>query len=133
MGRFLSPDDLRFIAEARDVDHLSQLEAEALILGVHHGELGGLIAQHWDLPPRVVQGIIYHHNPTEGHDVVCDFTYLANEVAKQIEAGIEEGRGDFAISSEVTARLLTSPAQLDTLCTIATGRFAEVSLRYNAV
>ena len=76
MGRFLTPEILRSISFARAVDHLSQMEAEMQVLGVHDGELGGLIAQHWKMPPRVVQGNLYHHNPEQGMDVVCDITYL---------------------------------------------------------
>ena len=53
---------------------------------MHHGELGGLIAQHWELPPRVVQGIIHHHEPNEDNDAVCYFVCVANQVAKRIEA-----------------------------------------------
>ena len=44
MGRFLSPDILRFIEEAKEMDNLTQMEAESQILHVHQGELGGLIA-----------------------------------------------------------------------------------------
>jgi len=133
MGRFLSPEILGFIEQAREVDHLSQLEAETLILTVHHGELGGLIAQHWDLPSRVVQGIIHHHDPLVGNDIVCDFTYLGNQVAKRIERKVEASESKFSISPEIAERLGTTPSKLTSLVTTAAARLAEVSLRYNAV
>jgi HD-like signal output (HDOD) protein len=133
MGRFLDPDILRFIALAREEDFLSQLDAETLLLGVHHGEIGGLIAQHWQLPARVVQGITFHHNPDEGMDVVCDLTWLANHVAKHIEAGLDGEEIEFAVPSEVAEHLGANARKLEELCTAATSRFAQVSQRYNAV
>ena len=133
MGRFLSPEILGFIQRAHEVDHLGQLEAESLLLNVHHGELGGLIAQHWNLPPRVVLGITYHHNPDQGLDVICDLTYLTNQVAKRIEAGLDGRKFDLVISPEVTERLGLTPKTLNNLCPIAASRYTQVSRRYNAV
>ncbi len=133
MGRFLSPEILGFIQRAHEVDHLGQLEAESLLLDVHHGELGGLIAQHWKLPPRVVLGITYHHNPEQGLDVICDLTYLANQVAKRIEAGLDGRKFDLAFSPAVAERLGLTPKMLNNLCPIAASRFLQVSRRYNAV
>ncbi|MEO8427695.1 MAG: HDOD domain-containing protein [Verrucomicrobiota bacterium] len=133
MGRFLSPEILGFIQRAQEVDHLGQLEAESLLLNVHHGELGGLIAQHWHLPPPVVQGITYHHNPEQGLDVLCDLTYLANQVAKQIEAGLDGRKLDFSVDPAVAERLGLTPQALDNFCPIAASRYTQVSRRYNAV
>jgi len=133
MGRFLSPEILGLIRRAQEVDHLGQLEAESLLLGANHAELGGLIAQHWQLPPRVVQGITYHHNPEQGMDVVCDLTYLANLLAKRIEAGLDGRAFELAISPDVAERLALTPEILNGLCPIAALRYAQVSRRYNAV
>ncbi|HZR21026.1 MAG TPA: HDOD domain-containing protein [Verrucomicrobiae bacterium] len=133
MGRFLSPEILGFIGQAQEVDHLCQLEAESLLLKVHHGELGGLIAQHWKLPPRVVQGIIYHHNPEQGLDVICDLTYLADQVAKRIEAGLDGHNVDLSICPEVAERLGLTPKTLNDFGPIAASRYLQVSRRYNAV
>ncbi|HXP62273.1 MAG TPA: HDOD domain-containing protein [Dongiaceae bacterium] len=133
MGRFLSPEILGFIQRAQEVDHLAQLEAESLLLNVHHGELGGIIAQHWKLPPRVVLGITYHHNPDQGLDLICDLTYLTNEVAKRIEAGLDGREFEFAISGQVAERLGLTPTTLDNLCPVAASRYTQVCGRYNAV
>lgn len=130
MGRFLSTEVLGFIQRAQDADHLSRLEAEALLLGVHHGELGGLIAQHWQLPPRVVQGITYHHNPEPGMDVVCDLTYVANLVAKYIEAGLDGRKIDLTIDPGVAERLCLTPRSLLDFYPAASQRYAQVSRRY---
>jgi HD-like signal output (HDOD) protein len=133
MARFLNPEILGLIRRGREVDHLGQLEAESLLLDVNHAELGGLIAQHWNLPPRIVQGIIYHHNPGQGQDVICDLTYLANQLAKRIEAGLDGQIFVLNILPEVAERLALTPKTLDHLCPVAAARYAQVSRRYNAV
>jgi putative nucleotidyltransferase with HDIG domain len=132
MGRFLNAEVLRSISFARAVNHLTQMEAESEILGIHHGELGGMIAQHWKLPPRVVQGIFYHHNPEQGRDVVCDLTYLSNEIAHQIDSAVEGQINDDVFLYDVAERLGITASQLAKLRHAAASRITEVAQRYNA-
>ena len=131
MSRFLSPEILRFIALAKEGDGLNQIEAESCILNVHHGELGGLIAQHWQLPPRIVQGIIYHHNPDEGRDVVCDFAYVANQVAKGIEAHLDQTMHCYHLPAGTAERVGITEERLEALGRASIKRFQEVSRFYN--
>ncbi|MFO1487641.1 MAG: HDOD domain-containing protein [Verrucomicrobiota bacterium] len=132
MGRFLDAEDLQFIRRAEEVDHCSRLEAESILLSVNHGELGGLIAQHWKLPARVVQGIIYHSNPEPGGDVVCDLTYLANVIAKRIEAGLTGQAFGLSVNLGAIERLGLTPASLEVLYPVASQRYDQVSRRYNS-
>jgi HD-like signal output (HDOD) protein len=87
LARQLSPDVLGVLALAREQGHLSNLRAESEILGVHHGELGGLIAQHWSLPDRLVTGIIHHHTPGDARDIIADVVHVANVAAMHVGAG----------------------------------------------
>lgn len=64
------------------------IEAEREVLHVHHGELGGLIAQRWGLPEIIARGIIYHHDPehcTHADNRICHIVCLANWIAKKAE------------------------------------------------
>lgn len=82
LARFLEPEILEVLREARQQGHLSPLEAESQVLGVHHAELGGLIAQHWQLPEPIVWGISHHHGPTdETDDDVAGIVRLADLLA----------------------------------------------------
>lgn len=130
MGRFLDSEVLRSIAEAKEAEGLTQLEAESRVLGVHHGELGGLVVQHWQLPAGIVAGTIFHHNPAEGRNVICDFTYLANETAKQIEAELEGSRIRFEIMPDVAERLGIDPSRIEEYRAAVSARFTAASLRY---
>jgi putative nucleotidyltransferase with HDIG domain len=127
IGRFMDETDLELIHRAQTEGGLDPLAAERQILGVHHGELGGLVAQHWKLPNRIVKGIIYHHTPAEGLDPICDATYIANLIAKCVETS--------APPPELESRALESAgvpeSQVEALATAARNHFEIVSARYN--
>ncbi len=80
LSRFLDPEVLAVLHEARTAGGLSALAAEVEVLSVHHAELGGLIAQHWKLPDAIVQGISKHHTADE-HDDVARLVRLADLLA----------------------------------------------------
>jgi HD-like signal output (HDOD) protein len=98
MARFLSPDILRILADAREKGGLSSLRAEAELLCVHHGELGGIIAQHWNLSDRIVTGIMYHHTPDLARDIVADVVHVANIAAKLAGTGHVATGADLQVS-----------------------------------
>ena len=133
MSRFLNPEILNFIKSAQEVDHLGEREAESLLLSVDHAELGGLIAQHWELPERVVQGITHHHNPEKSEDVICAFTYMANQIAKRIEAGLDGRRLNLLIPDDILEQVGLTKSSLDNYCPIAASRFEQLRKRYDAV
>ena len=141
IGRFLDESALQAILRAREDWGMSQLEAETHVLGVHHGELGGMVARGWQLPDAIINGIVHHHNPDEGQDVVCDFVYFSNQVGKQIETGLDGGKFDFMEVYEeklsylpsVIRRIGITPGRLDSLCPVAATKFEQISQRYNAV
>lgn len=132
LARFLEPSVLQLLAAAQEQDHLSSLRAESELLGVHHGELGGLIAQSWHLPDRLVTGIIHHHTPDDARDLVADAVHLANIAAKQVGAGhwvVEEDRQLHAPSIQ---RLKMTPEGFDGLCKQVGKRLEKVLAQYSA-
>jgi HD-like signal output (HDOD) protein len=133
MGRFLSPSIVVMIRHAQEADLLDPLAAESLLLNVNHAELGGRIARRWNLPGRIVQGIVHHHHPGYGRDVICDVTHLANQVAKHIEAGLVGSGFEPVLDPGVAERLGLPPQAMDDLLAQATARFELVRNRYDAV
>lgn len=126
MSRYMSEFDLAMIRRAQEEGGLDPLSAESQILGVHHGELGGLIAQHWQLPPRIVAGITYHHKPTDGNDLICDAVYLANRLARHVE-----NTGDLSdLETESLGSLGLTQTECDALSTSIKSHFETVSARY---
>ncbi len=81
LGRFLDAPTQALLEQAQSQGHLNPLQAEWEILEVNHAELGGLIAQKWDLPESIVLGITYHHQPERCGQLICDVVCVANDLA----------------------------------------------------
>ncbi|MBI4661337.1 MAG: HDOD domain-containing protein [Verrucomicrobia bacterium] len=130
MAQFLKPQILELLQRAKTEGGLSPLEAEATLLQVNHAELGGLIGRRWKLPDNIVLGIMHHHAPAEGADVICDVVYLANLAAKKIEAGLSGKQLDFKVDAGVAQRLGTDIRQFPDLCNQGAQMFQKVAALY---
>jgi HD-like signal output (HDOD) protein len=130
LARFLEPEILRVLALAREEGHLSSLRAESELLGVHHGELGGLIAQHWSLPERLVMGIIHHHTPDLANDLVADVVHVANTAAKHVGAGHWVTEEDRQLHTSSMARLKMTANGFDALSKQVAKRLEQVLSQY---
>ncbi|MEM7204118.1 MAG: HDOD domain-containing protein [Planctomycetota bacterium] len=80
MAQFLAPELLQLLGRARE-GGLSEIEAEREVLGVDHAEVGGLIAQHWQLPDTIRIGVTYQHDPAQDETGIASVVHLANVVA----------------------------------------------------
>jgi HD-like signal output (HDOD) protein len=135
LARHLDSGLLHYIRTARESGGLSEQRAEVEILGVNHAELGGLIAQYWNLPALIVEGITYHHTPGDAYShheesVIAHAVHLANLVAHFVTS-------EFADLPENTAELAASKIRLglarkdfDRMCEEMRERFFDVSGMY---
>lgn len=62
LHRYFNPEYKRIIGIIRDTD-LSYLEAEESVMGVTHADIGGWLAERWNLPDHLTQSIALHHTP----------------------------------------------------------------------
>ncbi len=131
MCRFLGDDLLGVLGRAHEEAGLTRMQAEYEVLGVHHAELGGLIAQIWGLPDSLVRGISYHHSPGIGMDSICYGVYLCDVIAKVIGAGMDDNT-DLETYAHAMAELELSADDFDEICRTAEARFAEVLTRFDA-
>lgn len=127
--RFLDSDLLHLLHRARDEAGVTRLQGEIDLLGVHHGELGGLIAQSWGLPESLVRGITYHHTPDVGMELICYGVHLADVVAKVIGAGLDDNP-DLESFAHAMEELELSADDFDEVCRVVDARFVEVTRRY---
>jgi HD-like signal output (HDOD) protein len=130
VARFLSPDQLRWLADARDLGGLSSLQAETEVLGVTHAELGGLIAGGWKLPDRLAHAVTFHHRPDEGGDILCDVVYLANVDAKRIGEGVVRSLDEVVASEPVLVRLGLTPSTWEDLVLTLPAAFEATLAQY---
>ena len=120
------PSVWRYMRLARDRASGTQIELETEVLEVHHGELGGLMAQRWGLPDGIVAGITHHHDPevtlAEPHRRTCRVIYLADRIANRIGCtlGATPSDEDDAREADLEARVRTGlglePRRLEALC-----------------
>jgi putative nucleotidyltransferase with HDIG domain len=130
--RFLTPQIRMTLYRAYSQGAMNRLQAERSVLGIDHGELGGIVARHWGLPDSIVNGIIYHHNPQKADEKVCYITSLADMVALTIGTAVDadlpvpEGHQEIRLRLGITAR------GFQQLCVAVADKLADLSERYAA-
>jgi putative nucleotidyltransferase with HDIG domain len=94
----------------------SFLEAEKLLLGVEHAEVGGRLLARWKFPPALVQAVWRHHDPSQAgpHARVAGCVYLADLVAHFL--GFSHGHYSYAVRGRVQALELLGLTSQDLEC-----------------
>ncbi len=129
LHRALDAETLAWLGRAQ-ASGLTRTEAESEVLGVHHGELGALIAVHWGLPTTIVAGIEYHHAPGESMELVSYATHLSCAVAGVLMDDPDATRAGW--DGDSLAALGLGAADLDGVAAAAAARLHEVEARYDA-
>jgi len=64
--------------------------AEAQVLGFDHAQVGGLIADKWNLPVELVEAIVYHHNPgqVKQNPYLPAIVHLADALSLMLGVGV---------------------------------------------
>lgn len=132
MARFLERWILDLIKRAQVEGGLGPLEAETQVLDLHHGEIGGILAQHWKMPEGIVKGIIYHHTPEEGNDLVCHVVFAANHLAKATEASLGGQPIELKISDRNLSEIGLNPENLGNLQSDCVSRFEELRSQFKS-
>jgi HD-like signal output (HDOD) protein len=132
MGHFIDHSTFRAISELRVSQRLSCIEAETRILGISHAGLGGYIAENWNLPRSIVDGILYHHDPVLGSKDIGYLVFLSNCVAHRIIKASFPNPPACELPKDIAKHLGVSPKRLDKFCEMATSRFDKFCHFYNA-
>ncbi|MEN6373970.1 MAG: HDOD domain-containing protein [Smithella sp.] len=62
MGEFVR-EALPKISALVSTQRVSFVEAEEIVIGINHAELGGKIAAYWNFPAEIREAISFHHRP----------------------------------------------------------------------
>ena len=105
---------LRNVMETRD---LAFSEAERLVLGYDHADVGGRIAQKWYLPQRLAQAIAQHHEPVQNGQVapLAALAHLANAVCLLAGIGIGADGLHARLSTQAMHTLQLTESQVETV------------------
>jgi putative nucleotidyltransferase with HDIG domain len=96
MGQALTPDVQASIRQLVEQQKISRSEAEKIILGTDHGEVGACLLKTWLLPDAIIEATANHHNPVfEPVPKLSAVTHLANCLAHL--AGSSPGWDGFAV------------------------------------
>ena len=75
--------------ERAETEGCTIADAEEKVLGVTHADIGGWLAEKWNLPAHLVNAITYHHRPydlPEPEDLVL-ITHLSNALIRHCRIG----------------------------------------------
>jgi putative nucleotidyltransferase with HDIG domain len=57
------PEDFAAVQEEMDAEMVPRHQIEDVRFGFDHGEIGGRLLSHWQLPPEVITAVSYHNRP----------------------------------------------------------------------
>jgi putative nucleotidyltransferase with HDIG domain len=132
LSRFLTPDvfdHLRLVA-ARDAP---AERSEGSILELDHAEVGARMAERWNLPHAIAEGIREHHSPRRDASPGVHAVRLADVAAALIGEGSSPcAAPDNEDYSDSLAALGLAGERFDELCRDLSGRFEALAARYDA-
>jgi putative nucleotidyltransferase with HDIG domain len=96
LGQALTGDLQADIRQRVELERLSRSEAEKIVVGTDHSEVGACLLQEWHLPEDIVEAVANHHHPVlEPRPRFSVVTHLANCVAHL--AGSAPGWDGYAV------------------------------------
>jgi HD-like signal output (HDOD) protein len=112
------PDEFDRLAALRQEIELPLWQHEEDLLGMDHGDVGGLLLGSWSLPPAVVDAVTYHHRPHEApeqHRGVCQTVHAAEVLCTELGRGLSDEQPMGAESSTALAALGVVPDRFPAL------------------
>ncbi len=83
-------DKYRAIESMVEEGESSFQEAEKVVLGFDHAEIGGKIAEKWEFPPEIIAAISFHHEPSRSAKefrLLAELVALANNLVVMVGYG----------------------------------------------
>lgn len=78
------------IIEMVETKSLSFLEAERIVLGFDHAQVGGKVAEKWNFPSDLVEAIEYHHTPEKSKEnsELVSIVHVADAITMMMGVGL---------------------------------------------
>jgi len=80
------PEETLAIEEAAKSNRITTLDAEKMVIGISHAEVGIWLAEQWNLPKIISDLIGYHHSPSlcSGHLKEAAIVHISDIIVKGI-------------------------------------------------
>jgi len=86
------PDDFSKAVSLVKGKGILMVDAEKRIMKITHPEIGALLAKKWEMPPAVINAMIYHHKPHLASEFALEtaIVHLADILCRTMEMGPDE-------------------------------------------
>jgi HD-like signal output (HDOD) protein len=90
-NEYLAADYREVCQYSRDHE-MPLLDAETLMLGINHAEIGRILADKWALPVDLELSMVFHHYPDRSEEIVdfINIIHQADHIAHEAGAGLSE-------------------------------------------
>lgn len=130
LAQHATAEQFALIRRCREETGAPPYLAEKEVLKLHHGEVGGIVAQQWSLPDRICSAIQHHHEPEQWDDPIGAGVLLANQAAKAMESVFDQSPQPAGPPPEILARLELIDFDFTRFCTRCQERFLELQSCY---
>ncbi len=98
-------------------DRISFDQAEAAILGFNHAEVGGKVAEKWNLPGDLVEAIALHHNTTmaKNNPTLTSLVHVSDAVILQMGMGLGLDGLQYPLSDDALQLIGVENSDLESL------------------
>jgi HD-like signal output (HDOD) protein len=134
MARFVGPEASAKLQAASAQGREPSRAAEIEVVGIEHGELGAIVARHWQLPDRLTHGILFHHFPAESTDPIAHVVHVAEAVARTVDArriGRPLPADEGIVEPAARESLKLDDASITQIADLVDARINEVLQRYS--
>ena len=127
MGSFLEVDAGPILALAHE-RRIPFEQAEELVLGINHAELGAILLERWFIPGPIVSVVRYRLRPDDcpEPDLALDLVHVGDVIAKMTGIGMGIDGLQYAPSEAVFTRLDMTPVHMENVMVALLEQIADV-------
>ncbi|MGD8801414.1 MAG: HDOD domain-containing protein [Desulfobacterales bacterium] len=106
------------------------IEAEEEIMGYGHPEVGKLLAERWNLPPKLIDVILHHHQPSMAGRFAFEaaIVHLADILCRALDIGYPGDNKMPALDKPAWDNLRIRSEAIESLLAAINNEFDEISL-----
>jgi putative nucleotidyltransferase with HDIG domain len=89
LGHYLAVD-AKPILELAHKEHIPFNQAETIVLGIDHAEVGAELLRRWKLPEVIIDAVRWHHDPekVEGDKTAVDVAHISDTICFRAGTGL---------------------------------------------
>ena len=129
--------EMIFLPQAfKDINHhvkdknILMIAAEEKVLGYGHPEVGKLLAERWNLPPKLIAVILHHHQPSAAGRFAFEaaIVHLADILCRSLNIGYAGDNKIPALDKAAWDSLRIRPQVIESLLAAISKEFDDISL-----